>query len=190
MAEIRGQQLIRQNWDLSCGAAAVATVLTYQLGHPVSEREVAAAMLRRTSASLVRARQGFSLLDLKIYAAAQGFAAAGFGGMTLDDLDAVAPAIVPVSSHGFPHFVVYRGRRGDRVLVGDPAFGNRTLPEDAFKAVWAGGVGFVVFDPANPRPGNRMGAPGDLFLIPTRQEARAAIGGGRPGFSQPIGTGP
>ena len=175
LAELRNAQVVRQHWDLSCGAAAIATILTYQLGHPVTEREVVLAMVRHTTPNLVRMRLGFSLLDLKIFAATQGFGAAGFGDMTLDDLDGLAPAIVPIRWHGFRHFVVYRGRRGGRVLIADPAFGNRTLAEEAFWAVWANRIGFIVFDPASPRAPNRMGAPAELFVVPTRQTERTSI---------------
>jgi uncharacterized protein len=177
LSELRGEQVVRQNWDLSCGAAAIATLMTFQLRHPVSEHDVAIAMLRRTSPLLVRARLGFSLLDLKIYAATQGFGAVGYGQMTIADLDAIAPAIVPIRRHGFRHFVVYRGRRGDRVLLADPAFGNRTLSVASFEAAWANTIGFVVYDPADPHPPNRMGAPPDLFALPGDQAERAAFAG-------------
>jgi predicted double-glycine peptidase len=184
LAEFRDEDVVRQRLDLTCGAAAIATLLTYQFGRPVSERAVVLALLGRTSAALVRARLGFSLLDLKGYVASQGLAAAGLGGMTLDDLDQRAPAIVPLRWHGFRHFVVYRGRRGDRVLLADPAFGNRTLRFDAFQSAWAGGIAFVVFDPANPHAPNRLGAPPELFLVPGEQAQRAVIAdsriGGRP----------
>ncbi|HEX7760812.1 MAG TPA: C39 family peptidase [Caulobacteraceae bacterium] len=175
LADLRDAQVVRQHWDLSCGAAAVATLFTYQLGYPLSEREAALAMLRRTSPNLVRMRLGFSLLDLKIFAASRGLGAAGFEGMTLADLDSQAPAIVPIRWRGFRHFVVYRGRRDGRVLIADPAFGNRTVAEDAFQASWANHIGFVVFDPSRPRAPNRMGAPARLFLTPTRQTERASI---------------
>ena len=168
LIDIRNEQVVRQQFDLTCGAAAIATLLTYQLGHPVTERQVTLAMLHRTSAALVRARLGFSFLDLKVYAASLGFGAAGYGGMTLDDLDAYAPVITPIRWHGFNHFVVYRGRRGGRVLVADPSFGNRTLSESAFSSSWAGGLAFVVFDPAQPHAPNRMGAPAELFLVSGR----------------------
>jgi len=175
LAEFRDEGVVRQSLDLTCGAAAVATLLTYQFGRPVSERAVMLALLGRTSAKLVRAQLGFSLLDLKRYVASQGLAAAGLGGMTLDDLDQRAPAIVPLRWHGFRHFVVYRGRRGDRVLLADPAFGNRTLRLDAFQSAWAGGIAFVVFDPADPHPPNRLGAPAELFLVPGEQAQRAVV---------------
>lgn len=191
MLEIRNEQVVRQQWDLSCGAAAIATVLTYQLNHPVSEREVALAMLRHTTPALVRSRLGFSLLDLKAYAATHGFAVAAFGGMTLDDLDPLAPAITPIRWRGFSHFVVYRGRRDGRVLIADPAFGNRSLSEEAFRAVWAHGVGFIVFDPSNPRAPNRMGAPAELFVMPGSQAGRPAVDGpGVPITQNPTGTAP
>jgi len=182
--ELRNDKVVRQQWDLSCGAAAIATVLTWQLNHPVSEHDVAVAMLRRTSPLLVRARLGFSLLDLKIYAATQGFWAAGYGKMTLADLDKMAPVIVPTRHFGFRHFVVYRGRRGDRVLIADPSFGNRTLPVETFEADWANNIGFVVFDANAPQAPNRMGAPAELFIFPGQQAARNAVAGIR------TGTGP
>ena len=175
MTELRYSGVVRQQWDLSCGAAAIATLLNYQLGHPVTEREVALAMLRRTSPNLVRARLGFSLFDLKVYAATLGFGVAGYGQMSLDDLDAIAPAIVPVRIHEFRHFVVYRGRGNGHVLIADPSFGNRTLPEWSFKSAWAEGIGFKVFDPAQPNAPNRMGAPSDLFVTPAVAMRRDAI---------------
>jgi hypothetical protein len=191
MLEIRDEQVVRQQWDLSCGAAAIATVLTYQLNDPVSEREVALAMLRHTSPTLVRQRLGFSLLDLKAYAATHGYAVAAYQDMSLDDLDPLAPAITPISAHGLPHFVVYRGRRGGRVLIADPAFGNRTMSEDAFRAVWAHGVGFIVFDPRNPHAPNRMGAPAELYLTPGVPATRHATSGpGIPITQNPTGTAP
>jgi len=174
---------VRQRLDLTCGAAAIATVMTYQFGRAVTERGVVLALLGRTNPALVRAQLGFSLLDLKRYASTQGLTAAGFGGMSVDDLDARAPAIVPMRWHGFRHFVVYRGRQGDRVLLADPAFGNRTLRVDAFQSAWAGGIAFLVFDPANPHRSNRMGAPAELFLVPNDQTRRAVLAVSNPGVS-------
>jgi len=175
LIELRYDGVIRQQWDLSCGAAAIATLLTYQLGHPATEREVALAMLRRTSPNLVRMRLGFSLFDLKVYAATQGFGAAGYRDMSLDDLDKAAPAIVPMRLHRFRHFVVYRGRSAGRVLIADPSFGNRTLPERSFTRAWAGGIGFRLFDPAQPDAPNRMGAPSGLFIAPAMAARRNMI---------------
>jgi predicted double-glycine peptidase len=185
LLEIRDSQVVRQEWDLSCGAAAIATVLTYQLGRPVSEREAALGMLRQVDARLIRARLGFSLLDLKRLAVGYGLRAVGYGGLSLDELVGLAPVIAPIKVFGFGHFVVVRGLQGDRLLVADPAFGNRTMPLREFERAWPSRVGFVIVHPEEPRPPNRMGAPPELFLTPSGMTLRNAEGslrslGGRP----------
>jgi predicted double-glycine peptidase len=172
--QLRDNDLVRQQWDLSCGAAVVATLLTYQLGSPVTEREAALGMLRAGDAQLVRARLGFSLLDLKRFAASRGFEAEGFGDLSLDDLLAMAPAVAPTSVFGFGHFVIVRGRQGDRLLIGDPAFGNRTISVEEFLEAWPSRIGFVIHPRGEPHPPNRMGAPPELFLAPSTDVLRTA----------------
>jgi predicted double-glycine peptidase len=174
LLETRNDKLVRQHWDLSCGAAVVATLLTYQLGSPVSEREAALGMLRKGDGRLVRARLGFSLLDLKLFAATRGFEAAGYGNLTLDELVALAPVVAPMRIRGFGHFVVVRARLGDRLLLGDPAFGNRTVPVDAFVEAWPSRIGFVIFPPGQPHPPNRMGIPRELAAAPAGAALRGA----------------
>jgi predicted double-glycine peptidase len=175
LLELRNDGLVRQQWDLTCGAAAVATLLTYQLGDPVSEREAAQGMLRVVNIRLVRARLGFSLLDLKRFAASRGYVASGYGTLTLDELLGMAPAIVPIRVHNFGHFVVVRGRLGDRLLLADPAFGNRTMTVTSFQRAWPSGVGFVVTRPGDPHPPNRMGVPNNQVLTPSDATLRDTI---------------
>jgi predicted double-glycine peptidase len=145
LQEIRHEGVIVQKWDVSCGAAALATVLTYGLNDPVSEREVASGMLRTTEPLKVKHRGGFSLLDMKRYAEQRGLKGAGFRGMDLTQLTELQTPIVPIIQHGYPHFVVVRGlnARG-RVDIADPAFGNRTMSVRDFESAWQGGIGFTV----------------------------------------------
>jgi hypothetical protein len=144
LAEIRYEGVVAQKWDTSCGAAALATLLTYDLKDPVSEHAVATGMLRRTDPLRVRVRGGFSLLDLQRYAQARGYDADGYGEMTLADLREVAPAIVPVNFHGFDHFVVVRAVDGDQVRFADPAYGRRSLSVRQFERAWKLKIAFVV----------------------------------------------
>jgi hypothetical protein len=51
----------------------------------------------------------------------------------LNDLIERAPLMVAVNALGYNHFVVFRGVMGDRVLVDDPAWGNRTMTIDKFQ---------------------------------------------------------
>jgi len=145
LKEIREQGVVMQQWDNSCGAAALATVLTYVLGHPISEQDVATGMLRKTEPLKVRYRGGFSLLDMKRFVAALGFEGAGYRGLTLEDLKQFENAILPISVHGYAHFIVFRGFDAHgNVLFADPAFGNRKVSISRFANIWKTGIGFVV----------------------------------------------
>jgi len=53
-----------REWETSCAAAALATVLTFSHNDPVSEKTVAQGMLRSTDPIKVKVRDGFSLLDM------------------------------------------------------------------------------------------------------------------------------
>ncbi len=165
LLEMRQDRVVVQQWDLSCGAAALATLLNYQHGDPVSEREIAKGLIQREeyldNPSLVRARQGFSLLDLKRYVEQRGYQGIGYGKLTLEDLTKRAPIMVPVRFTGYNHFVVFRGALGNRVLVADPAFGNHTMLAANFEAAWLtypefGKVGFVVAQADGTVPPNRL----------------------------------
>ena len=156
LLEIRQANVIVQQWDTSCGAAALATLLTYHHGEPVSERAVAQAMLGKTDPLRVKVRGGFSLLDMKRYAEARGFRADGYTGVSLADLVKLGPAIVPVVLDRYPHFVVFRARSGDRVLIADPAYGNRSVEVEVFEKAWQK-IAFVVDRPAGDKPPSRLG---------------------------------
>lgn len=156
LLELRREQVIVQQWDVSCGAAALATLLTFQHGHPVSEKAVAEGMLRRTDPLRVKHRGGFSLLDLKRFAQSRGFDAQAYSGVDLAGLEASKPAIVPVDLNGYPHFVVYRGRVGDAVLLADPAFGNRSISVARFTGAWLNGIAFTVTGPGGSEGGHTV----------------------------------
>jgi predicted double-glycine peptidase len=167
--------MVVQQWDLSCGAAALATLLAYQHGDFVSEREVANGLMRRkeyiSRPELVRLRQGFSLLDLKRYVDQRGYDGIGYGRLTLEDLLEQAPIMVPVNFVGYNHFVVFRGMQGDRVLLSDPAWGNRTMRREKFENGWLvypeiGKVGFVVKRRDGTAPPNQLAPhPSDFVML-------------------------
>ncbi|WGF87480.1 C39 family peptidase [Marinivivus vitaminiproducens] len=174
LSEIRNDKVVRQEWDLSCGAAALATLLKYQHGVPVTEREVAIGMMGRAeyleNPDILQLRQGFSLLDMKRYVETRGFRGVGLGQLTFDDLVERAPIIIPVDLQGYPHFVVFRGAFGDRVLIADSGFGNRTMRRDRLEDVWVdlpnlGQVGFAVLRPDDRPPPNQLVATERDFLF-------------------------
>src|ERR1700710_2401501 len=56
--------VIRQQYDFSCGSAALATVLHYHYGLPRGETDVFAGMWQDGDQANIR-KVGFSLLDMK-----------------------------------------------------------------------------------------------------------------------------
>jgi predicted double-glycine peptidase len=132
-----------QQYDFSCGSAALATLLTHHYGYPVSESTVFESMYRNGDQSKIQ-REGFSLFDMKRFLQAQGFEADGFE-QPLDQLAQTrVPAIVLINENGYQHFVVVKGLRGDRVLIGDPANGTRAVARTAFEASWQSRLLFVI----------------------------------------------
>ena len=143
--ELRWSNLTRQGWDISCGAAALSTMLTYHNGRPYSEMAITLSILKNSDPAIVRKRGGFSLYDLKRFVSAVGLQGLGYGDMTLDDLDAFSiPAILPIRIKELDHFVLFRKRLGNHILIGDPAFGNISLPEDRFLKMWKSKIAFYV----------------------------------------------
>ena len=143
LKEARFRATMRQQFDFSCGSAAVATLLTYQYGVPVTEQSVFEAMYAAGEQEKIR-HEGFSLLDMQRYLRTRGFEADGFI-QPLDRLvDAQLPAIALVDENGYHHFVVIKGLRDGRVLIGDPALGTRSLSRTGFEAIWLNRLLFVI----------------------------------------------
>ena len=175
LLEIRQEKVVVQQWDTSCGAAALATLLVYQHGLRLSEKQIAEGMLRRTTPLKVKTRGGFSLLDLKRYADSQGLQGLGYLKVGLEGLIEMAPAITPVVVRGYPHFVVVRGRLGDKVLLADPAFGNRTMDVEAFQKAWQGGITFVIRRRDGQPPPNQLTVRPTDTLRPPDAAVRSAL---------------
>jgi hypothetical protein len=151
LKELRDEGVVRQRWDMSCGAAALSTILTYDFNDNTPEAAIVIWILHRVNATRVCARGGFSLLELKHFAEARGYTAEGFSGMSLEDLAAEKSwVITPIHFKTFDHFVVVKGVVGDRVILADPGFGNVTMKTDRFLKIWKNGIVFIVHPP-DPR---------------------------------------
>jgi len=143
MKAARFQSTVHQQYDFSCGSAAVATLLRYHYGTAVDERLVFEEMFLRGDQPRIR-REGFSLLDIKQYLERLGFQADGFELPLHKLVEAAYPAIVLVSDNGYHHFVVIKGLQGGRILLGDPAGGLRAMSQSSFEAIWMNRLLFVI----------------------------------------------
>ena len=162
LKEARFSTTVPQQYDFSCGSAATATLLTYQYGHPVSEQDVFVQMYDNGNQAKIK-KEGFSLLDMRRYLGSKGFEADGFE-LPLEKLEQEGvPAIVLLNDRGYRHFVVVKGLRNGRVLLGDPARGTRAMPRSRFEALWDNRVLFVVH---NRRAQARFNRPEDWRTAP------------------------
>jgi predicted double-glycine peptidase len=151
LKELKFLATTRQQYDFSCGSAALATLLTHHYGYPINETTAFQAMWEHGDQNKIR-REGFSLLDMQRYLDSIGFKADGFR-QPLDKLfEAGLPAIVLVTEKGYNHFVVIKGADDGRILIGDPSAGTRAVTREHFAAIWPTKLLFVIHEsPTRPK---------------------------------------
>lgn len=134
---------IRQQFDFSCGSAAIATLLTFHYRNPVDEQTAFRLMFETGDQQRIQ-KEGFSLLDMKRFLGSIGYQADGFE-VTIDELrDAKVPAIALIRENGYNHFVVVKGVDRETLLIGDPSVGTRTMRREVFEAMWVARLFFVI----------------------------------------------
>lgn len=149
------RNVVRQQYDYSCGSAALTTLLDFYLGRNFQERQVMEGLLRFGETERIVQRRGFSLLDMKRLVTALGHPSGGFKAEAKDLVALDHPAIAPIEYAGFKHFVVIRSVRDDRVYVADPALGNLSFTLSRFLEIWDNNVLFIVF-PNGHKPANGL----------------------------------
>jgi len=142
LKEARFKRVVKQQYDFSCGSAALATLLSYHYDQPVSETAVFKEMFAVGDQQHIE-RYGFSLLDMKRYLDSHNYLADGFR-ISLSRLRELGvPAIALIQVKGYRHFVVVKGVDDNRVLLGDPARGVRSVNVKDFDAAW-NGIAFLI----------------------------------------------
>jgi uncharacterized protein len=183
---LRDAGVVRQGFDYSCGAAALATLFN-AIGQETTEREILLQVF--SGLTTVQAHEtmqkGLSLLDLKRVAEQRGLAAEGFR-VRAPILSALnKPVLVRIEPYGYAHFAVLRGLRDDRAYLADPARGNVRMSTARFLQMWQGSDGTGVLFVVEP---NRSSA---LELVagtarPERLAARQLLAiGTRPPLMRP-----
>lgn len=168
MKALRDSYVVRQRYDYSCGAAALATLLRYGFGHPATELDILKQLfdLLTDEEKVISRKEGFSLLDLQRVALARRFKAEGFR-IAPEDLGKISgPVLVYIEPRGYKHFAVLRGVKGGRVYLADPARGNVRMPLYAFVETWRQADGRGIIFVVEPNAGAPFASP--LALTGTR----------------------
>jgi predicted double-glycine peptidase len=148
--DIPFRTVVRQQFDFSCGSAALATLMRFHYGRHTDEAEIFKAMFANGDQAKIR-KVGFSMLDMKRYLERQGLTADGFS-LTLDQIEKLrTPGIALINLKNYRHFVVIKSVRKDEVLIGDPALGLRKLKRAEFEKMW-NGLFFALHGPGTNTP--------------------------------------
>ena len=144
--EFTDAHIIKQQFDYSCGSAALATLLNYYIGEKLTERQVIAGLVEYGDKKQIERLRAFSLLDMKRFVEKLGYHGTGYKADIADLKTLGKPCIVPMEIFGYQHFCVFRGIFQDHVFLADPYMGNISFPVEEFRKMWQHNVAFVVTD--------------------------------------------
>ncbi|MEQ5839304.1 peptidase C39 [Paraburkholderia acidicola] len=146
MRDIRYSHIVNQQFDYSCGAAALATLLKYGYGIDIPETELIRRMMTFSTPDVV-VKNGFSMLDMKKFVETIGLRGRGFR-VSVDALYHLQiPVMVLMNIDGYEHFVIVKHAENSRVFIADPALGNRIVLQEDFTRTWNGLVFAVLGKP-------------------------------------------
>lgn len=170
LAERKFIKTVRQQYDFSCGSAALATLLSHHYDRPTTERQAFESMWAVGDQERIK-KVGFSLLEMKRYLESIGLRADGYK-LSLDRVAEIGvPGIALVDVAGYRHFVVIKGLTRDRVLISDPSRGIIRRSRGEFESHWDGTILFVRSDVAQGKKAFNRAA--DWAIAPEAPTARA-----------------
>ncbi len=138
------KNVVKQEFDYSCGSAALATLLNFYLGEKLTEQQVIQGLMQYGDADKIQERRAFSLLDMKRFVEVLGYTGVGYKA-ELDDIRSLKkPGIIPIELAGYKHFVVFRGIYGNHIFFADPFRGNTSFTLETFREIWSQNIVFVI----------------------------------------------
>ena len=164
---LRFEATVPQHRDFTCGAASMATLLTFYWGLPTSEETALATLESRYTDAQLRtiSEAGLSFDDLIYMAGQLGFSAEG-AKISLDELAKVAaPVIVHLDKGALKHFVVLRSVGDGVFYVSDPIVGQLAMHADEFAEQYTGNA-LAVWKAGSPLPfGAALSRPRDGIRV-------------------------
>lgn len=148
------ENVVMQERDYSCGAAALATLIRYHLGDYVTETQLIIELKKMLTIEELkdRIKKGLTLTDLRRLAVRMGYLAS-IGKLELDKLrGSKVPLVVGIVVDGYDHFVVYRGMDDYYVYLADPSRGKIRIPITQFAKEWQKNAVLVVVKPGVEPP--------------------------------------
>ena len=150
--QLRNENVVMQQRDFSCGAAALATVLNYYWGENVSETALLLIIAKILSREELEDRvlNGLTLTDLKNVAQVGGYTAV-LGKLSIEKLgESKLPLVVAITVNDYDHFVVFRGMDDEYVYLADPIYGKKKEKIETFQEQWQQNAILAVIKPGEP----------------------------------------
>lgn len=133
LQELRNQRVVRQNYEESCGASSLATLINLIDNQKLSELDLLKIMSEKELFTDM-----ISFADLEEAVKKKGFKANSFR-IDRQNLDKILniPLLVKIEDDPrFPHFVVIINHKGSFIQVFDPSYGECISYKREFYSVW------------------------------------------------------
>ncbi len=157
---LKRKNIVMQQREYSCGAAALATLLRYYWDDTsATEAKYLTELAKMLSPAETadRITNGLTLTDLRRLAVQTGYLAS-IGTLTFDKLtESKVPLVLGITVQEYRHFVVYRGTDGQYVYLADPMRGNIRTPVWQFKTQWQQNAVLAIV-----KPGSKIKDPNPL----------------------------
>ncbi|MFY3627415.1 C39 family peptidase [Achromobacter xylosoxidans] len=124
----RDRDITKQDFDFSCGAASMATLLQGAFGFSITELQLLQLMDKQNGRA--------SFEDMAQALQALGFQAQGYSATFSQPKSLKIPVILYVKNRKYDHFTVLRGINQDTIWLADPSVGNQTLSRHQFLEMW------------------------------------------------------
>ena len=158
LSKLKSKHTIKQTYEESCGAAALATLLRFH-GKDTNETEIL---------GIASKTDMLSFAELAKISKAFGYEAQGYKiSREVFEKTRIPLLVLVVREVDFPHFVVAINHDGDFVSVYDPSSGDYIASKSDFYAMWefaSGGFALVVLPKEYKRQEFDMELPQGVFF--------------------------
>ncbi len=144
--ETRNKNLTRQNFDYSCGSAALSTIFSYYYDKNITENDILIDIANSIGLYIekldVKKKSSISFADLTEYVQRSKFRAIGIAVGFDEILNLKIPAIIFVKIRNQEHFTALKSSDETNVYLADPTFGNISVSHSKFKEMFFQRAGF------------------------------------------------
>lgn len=139
--EIKNKNLVRQNFDYSCGSAALSTIMSHYYDTNTTEEAILNDILKakgidKDKQELQGQDVGLSFYDLSKYVSMRGLRAVGVA-IDFEELKKLKiPVIVFIKLRKREHFSTLKKIDNSHVYLADPSFGNISVSHSKFKEMF------------------------------------------------------